>query len=139
LSDDKKKFEEPIFVTRQKHTQFLLYNSFYAPAGLPDGIFSYQKSQFGYIFAGLAMLKVWLHFVAILNILRQLGKFYGQVAYFVIVWYISTSFGMFCQEKIWQPRVPVNICCATEIAAPCSVTLFLSLFIELLFRAFKQY
>jgi hypothetical protein len=33
-------------------------------AGLPDGLFSYQKSQFGYILEGLGMEKV--------------GKFFGH-------------------------------------------------------------
>jgi hypothetical protein len=37
-------------------------------AGLPDGIFSKQNSQFGYILEGLGMENV--YFTAILNILR---------------------------------------------------------------------
>jgi hypothetical protein len=41
-------------------TQKILLSS-----GLPDGIFSYQKSQFRYILEGLGM--------------KNIGKFYGQL------------------------------------------------------------
>jgi hypothetical protein len=42
-------------------------------AGLPDGLFSNQKSQFGYILVGLVE-KVG-SFMTIWNILRPFGKF----------------------------------------------------------------
>jgi hypothetical protein len=41
-------------------------------AGLPDGIFSNQKSHFGYILEGLVM--------------DVFGIFYGHLAYFTINW-----------------------------------------------------
>jgi hypothetical protein len=42
--------------------------------GLPDDIFSHQKFQFGYNLEGLEKEK---KLMAILNILRPFGKFYG--------------------------------------------------------------
>jgi hypothetical protein len=42
-------------------------------SGLPDGIFSNQKSQSGKILEGLGMQK------AVWNILWQFGTFYGHV------------------------------------------------------------
>jgi hypothetical protein len=56
---------------------------------LPDGIFSNRKSQFGYILEGLAMEDVGI-FLAIWSILRQFGLFYGNLVYFVVIWYIFT-------------------------------------------------
>jgi hypothetical protein len=41
---------------------------------LPDGIFSNQKSQFGYILEGLAM--------------EDIGKFMTILVYFTVVWSI---------------------------------------------------
>jgi hypothetical protein len=43
-------------------------------AGLPDGLFSNQKSQFGYILEGLAM--------------ENLGLFYDHLVYFITIWSI---------------------------------------------------
>jgi hypothetical protein len=43
-------------------------------AGLPDGMFSNQKSKFGYITEGLGMKKV--------------GFFYGHSEYITAIWYI---------------------------------------------------
>jgi hypothetical protein len=43
-------------------------------AGLPDGVFLYQKSQFGHIFEGLGI--------------ENIGTFYGHFEYF-------TAFGIF--------------------------------------------
>jgi hypothetical protein len=64
--------------------------------GLPDGIFSYQKSQFGYILEGHAM--------------EDVGIFYGHLVHLTAIWnilwtfngylvYIFTVFGMLGQEK----------------------------------------
>jgi hypothetical protein len=41
---------------------------------LPDGLFSYQKSQFGYILVGLGM--------------ENIGIFYDPLEYFTAIWYI---------------------------------------------------
>jgi hypothetical protein len=43
-------------------------------AKLPDGIFSYQKSRFGYIWEGLGM--------------ENVGIFYVHLEYLTAVWYI---------------------------------------------------
>jgi hypothetical protein len=69
--------------------------------GLPDGLFSNQKSQFGYILEGLAMVDVG-NFFAIWIIFRPFGIF-------LAIWYFSTRFGTFypfwyvVPRKIWQP------------------------------------
>jgi hypothetical protein len=49
--------------------------------GLPDGIFSKQKSQFGYILEWLA--------------LKDVGKFYGHLVYFTAISYSLWPFGIF--------------------------------------------
>jgi hypothetical protein len=51
---------------------------------LPDGIFSFQKFQFGCILEGLEMENVGI-FLAIWNILQLFGLYYGNV---VVIWYI---------------------------------------------------
>jgi hypothetical protein len=62
---------------------------------VPDGLFSYQKSQFGYILEGLGM--------------ENVGIFYGPLVHFTaiwyvfVIWYISSCFGMLCQEKSGNP------------------------------------
>jgi hypothetical protein len=45
---------------------------------LPDGLFSNQKSRFGYILEGLGMGNVG-SFMTIWNILRPFGKFIGSL------------------------------------------------------------
>jgi hypothetical protein len=73
-----------------------------SPAGLPDGLFSNQKSQFGYIWEGLRI--------------ENAGLFYGHLEYFTVIWYIkrpfgnvvviwhiSPHFGILCQEKSGNP------------------------------------
>jgi hypothetical protein len=72
------------------------------PAGLPDGIFSNQKSQFGLILECLTM--------------KDVGNFYGHSVYFTAISYIllpfsifnghfgiSSHFGMLYQEKSGNP------------------------------------
>jgi hypothetical protein len=71
-------------------------------AGLPDGLFSYQKSKFGNILEGLGMEKI--------------GVFYDHLEYFTAIWYNLLPFGIICgrlvyfshfsmfgPRKIWQP------------------------------------
>jgi hypothetical protein len=48
-------------------------------SGLPDGIFSNQKSQFGEILEALGIEKVGIYSTAIWYILRPFGKFYGHL------------------------------------------------------------
>jgi hypothetical protein len=76
---------------------------------LPDGLFSNQKSQFGYILVCLAMENLGIfydhlvYFTAIWSILRPLEIFYGHLVYFVLIWYIFTRFGILDQEKSGNP------------------------------------
>jgi hypothetical protein len=49
----------------------LITTPFMIPTGLPDGIFSNQKSQFGYILEGLAM--------------EDVGILYGHLVFFVVI------------------------------------------------------
>jgi hypothetical protein len=71
-------------------------------AGLPDGLFSNQKSQFGYILEGLGIENVIIfcdhldYFMAIRYNLWQFGTACGHLVYF-------SHFGMFGPRKIWQP------------------------------------
>jgi hypothetical protein len=56
-----------------------------SPAGLPDGLFSNQKYQFGLILEGLRMENVDIY----------IGIFYGHLGYFMTIWYIYCSFSTF--------------------------------------------
>jgi hypothetical protein len=72
-------------------------------AGLPDGFFSNQRSQFGKILEGLAMGNLgtfYNHLVyvkAIGNIFWPFGIFCGNLVYFVGIWYIFPRF--VCAKK----------------------------------------
>jgi cyanate permease len=59
---------------------------------LPDGLFSYQKSQFGYILEGLGK--------------ENVGIFYDLLEYFTAIWCILWPLGTVCChlvcEKRWQ-------------------------------------
>jgi hypothetical protein len=73
-------------------------------SGLPDGIFSNQKYQFGYILRGLSM--------------HDVGIFYGRLVYLPAIWYILLPFGIFCDNLvncmvIWI-ILPVLICCTEK-------------------------
>jgi hypothetical protein len=73
-------------------------------AGLPDGLFSDQKSQFlVYIFfVGLGMENLGIFYIysgtfeSILRILPPVGMFCGNLVYFPHFWYVAPM-------KIWQP------------------------------------
>jgi hypothetical protein len=62
--------------------------------GLPDGIFSNQKSKFELVLEGLAIEDVCIfqvplvYFTAIWYIIRPFGIFSGYLVYFLIIWYI---------------------------------------------------
>jgi hypothetical protein len=58
-----------------------------AAAGLPNGLFANQKSQFGYIFEGLRLENVDI-FYGHLEHLRTFGKLYDHLVNFVLIWYI---------------------------------------------------
>jgi hypothetical protein len=71
-------------------------------SGLPDGLFSNQKSHFGLILEGLRMENVVI--------------FYDHLEYFTAIWYnvwpfgivcgnlvYFSRFGMFGPRKSWQP------------------------------------
>jgi hypothetical protein len=51
---------------------------------LPDGIFSYQNFQFGYILEGLRIENVGIFF----HIWHILPLFYARLVHFVVNWYI---------------------------------------------------
>jgi hypothetical protein len=69
--------------------------------GLPDGIFSSQKSKFGKFLEGLATKDV----MAIWYILQPYGIFYGHLVYLLVIWYIFYRFGMLWQEKSGYPEI----------------------------------
>jgi hypothetical protein len=67
-------------------------------AGLPDGLFSNQKSHFlGF------RLEIFINFMAIWNISWIFGIFYDHSVHFVFIWYIFFSFGIMHQEKSGNP------------------------------------
>jgi hypothetical protein len=77
-------------------------------AALPDGTFSNQKFQFGYILEGLEVENV--YFMAIWYILWPFGIFHGHLVYFIAILYILEPFGnlfftvwYIVARKIWQP------------------------------------
>jgi hypothetical protein len=59
--------------------------------GLPDGIFSNQKSLFGYILEGRAVP-------------RQCWYFCGHSEHFTTIWYVRWPFGVFCVHLVHFPR-----------------------------------
>jgi hypothetical protein len=72
---------------------------FSTSAGMPDGIFSNQKFQFGLILQGLSM--EWkVYFMAIWSILRPCSIFCGHFIYFMVIFF---RFGMLCQDKSGNP------------------------------------
>jgi hypothetical protein len=69
---------------------------------LPDGLFSNQKSKFGYILEALEckmllyFITIWNYFTALWYNVWPLGIVFGHLVYF-------SRFGMFGPRKIWQP------------------------------------
>jgi hypothetical protein len=74
----------------------------YLNAGLPDGIFSNQKSKFGKFWRVLQW-KMLVYFMDIWPLLRPIGLFYAHLAYFMVIWYICPHFDMLYQEKSGNP------------------------------------
>jgi hypothetical protein len=75
----------------------------YIETGLPDGIFSNQKIQFGQLLEGLGMENVATinnhleYNMAIWHILRPFGNL-------EVIWCIFTLFGILCQVKSGNPE-----------------------------------
>jgi hypothetical protein len=70
----------------------------YLGTGLPDGLFSNQKSQFGENFHGL-WLKTLIHIISGWNVLQIYGIFYDHLVNFVFIWCIFSCLGIMHQEK----------------------------------------
>jgi hypothetical protein len=47
--------------------------------------------------------KMFIHFMAIWNILWRFGIFYDNLVYFVFIWYIFSGFGVMHQEESGNP------------------------------------
>jgi hypothetical protein len=71
--------------------------------GLPDGIFSDQKSQ-RVNFGGPCNGRCWyIYVIGIWYILRPFDIFYGHLVYFVLTWYVFPRFGILNQQKSGNP------------------------------------
>jgi hypothetical protein len=60
-------------------------------SGLPDGLFSNQKTTLGKFWRFL-LWKILVYFMTIWSILWPLEIFYGHLVYFVVIWYIFPHF-----------------------------------------------
>jgi hypothetical protein len=76
-------------------------------AGLPDGIFSNQKSKFGYFLKCLAM--------------EDVGIFYGQSVYFTAICYTLWTFGIFSGQLVYFS--PILVCCTKKNLATLALRL----------------
>jgi hypothetical protein len=66
------------------------------------GIFSYPKYQFGYVyFGGTLNGRMEVCFMALWNILQQLGIFSGPFEYFTAIGYIFWPFGIFYNNLLY--------------------------------------
>jgi hypothetical protein len=65
--------------------------------GLPDGIFSDQKSQFGKFLEGLAIEHAGILYG------HYLGLFYGHLVYYEVIWHIFPILGILYGEKSGNP------------------------------------
>jgi hypothetical protein len=73
-------------------------------SGLPDGVFSNQKSKVRYILEGLAMEDVGKFNVHLVYFMDIRIIFCGHLVHFLVIWYIFPRFGMlYVPRKIWQP------------------------------------
>jgi hypothetical protein len=70
---------------------------------LPDGLFSYQKSQFGHIWESLGM--------------KNVNKFYDHLQYSNVIWYVLWRFGIVCGHLVHFP--PFGMLEARKIWQPC--------------------
>jgi hypothetical protein len=121
LQDPPKFTQNGIFGLKTNHlaslfgTQTKQDDALQSVSGLPDGLFTNQKSQFGYILMGLRLETVDIYDMATWNILQTFGIFYDHLVHFVFIWYIFpvwvhfSGLGTFFRfwyhvpRKIWQP------------------------------------
>jgi hypothetical protein len=76
-----------------------------APSGMPDGLFSNQKSQVREILG--------------VNVMENAGIFYAYLVYFIAIGNILWPFGIFCGHLVFSP---VLVCCAKKnLATLCSM------------------
>jgi hypothetical protein len=76
---------------------------FLAGSGLPDGIFSNQKSKFGYF----------------LRVLQwKMLYFYGHLFYFTAIWQTLWTFGTVCGNLVYS--LPFWVCCTKKNLATLS-------------------
>jgi hypothetical protein len=94
---------------QENRSKFFLLKSFgcdkiATARGLPDGcILSYQKSEFGYILEHLGMENVGIFYCNLEYCTANWYTYFMAILVkFVVIWYISPSFGMFYQRQIWQ-------------------------------------
>jgi hypothetical protein len=99
---------------------------------MPDGLFSNQKSQFGWILEGLAMEKVGIFYVYLVystafENMWSFGIFYGHLIYFMVIvyfmaiWYVLWSSGIYYSHLVYVPILwsfgifsPVLVCCTKK-------------------------
>jgi hypothetical protein len=84
---------------------YICRNSTYvktSPSGLPDGFFSNQKSQFGYILEGLSLKNVDI-FYGHLKYFTDIWDVLWPIGTFVFIWYIFSGFGITRQDKSGNP------------------------------------
>jgi hypothetical protein len=62
---------------------------------LPDGIFAYQKSQFGHILEGLGI--------------KNVGTFYCNFEYCTSIWYIYYYVGVYFDHFVYFPPILVYL------------------------------
>jgi hypothetical protein len=84
---------------------------------LPDGLLSYQKSKFGYIFEGLWMENVGI-FYDLLSSLRLFLIFYGHLVEFVVLSYIFHVLVCLDQKKSGNPVLNGVIVINTNTCVP---------------------
>jgi hypothetical protein len=86
--------------------QFFSFSNFEATAGLPDGLFSNQKYQFGKILEGLAMENVGIFYVHLVHFTAIWYMYFVAIWYILkLFWYIFPRFGMLHQEKSGNPEL----------------------------------
>jgi hypothetical protein len=93
----------PCDVVNEKYLDCTRSRVFVGPR-LPDGLFSDQKSQFGYILDGLTMEDVCVIYVWTFSLLCEHLIYYkGHLVYFMVIWCIFSPFWCIVPRKIWQP------------------------------------
>jgi hypothetical protein len=105
------------------HSRRIFVDCLRHQAGLPDGIFSKQKCQTGYILEGLTIEDFG-------HILCPFGLFYCHLVYLIAIWAILLPFGLFCGCLVNFVVIcfifPVLVCCTKKnlVTLPSSALLF---------------